>query len=275
MGDAQQELWAPREIPPAGELAWELTTLSVFVRTDAAGELLLASRLKPTGREAPEAGAEAPGGQADDLEWRRWALKAAPRKIQLAPLFPDLAVVVKPETSFVLHVDAQTKVYLRCPLWVRVEALNGKATTITELPTAELSKTWFGTFTEGELCYWISSGMRTGIEADAGRPYLAICPLKIANKSREPLKVEKLCLRVGGLSLFLKDRQLWSDEVTIDYRGSESISQIRAAGRAPAEARDGVMLSGPREAAKASFVAKTFIPLRSLSGFGLSLAGER
>ena len=205
----------------------------------------------------------------ESLTWSRWALKENYKKIKFTPVFPDRPVVVKPESSFMLTPKAQAKIYVRCPLWVRIELIKTENLIVEEIPTVVLSNTWFGTFTEGDICYWISSSARRQIPDDTSRKFLALCPIFITNGSNEELKVEKICLRVGGLSLFDYKEQLWSDLTSITFRGSNNVSQIKFLGKEPVEASSASLICSPRETAKKSLFAKTFISIKGLSGLGL------
>jgi hypothetical protein len=218
--------------------------------------------------DSDEAATEAPNALPENITWSRWALESACQEIRLVPLFPDRPVVVKPESAFRVTTGAQARIYVRVPLWVRIEPAIPESMPLVEIPTIVLSNTWFGTFTNGELCYWISSGARMQIEPDPSRPFLAICPIQIINRADEELYVEKLCLRVGKLSLFNQGGQLWADETRIIHKGGDEASRIEISGRAPREAGEAELVSPPREADKNGFAARTFTTLKDLPGLG-------
>lgn len=205
----------------------------------------------------------------DGIFWSRWPLKIDNRIIQLTPLLPDRAVVIKPESSFRIIKNEQVHVYARVPVWVQMNVINSQAIHIIDIPSAVLSNTWFGSFLEGELCYWISSGLRQRIEMDTRRPHMVICPILLVNHSEEELLIEKICLHVDNLSIFIFNKQLWSDETQIEYKGSEQISQITVSGKAPSESASAVLITSPRNPVKESFVAKTFSSLKDLPGLGI------
>ena len=70
---------------------------------------------------AEELDAASPGEPPDEADWSRWVLKDSPSSLRFSPLFPDRPVVVKPEYPFLLTSRAEARIYVRCPLWVRVE----------------------------------------------------------------------------------------------------------------------------------------------------------
>ena len=203
--------------------------------------------------------------------WSRWSLAFETPVIKLVPMFPDRPLVVKPEESFRLVKDVQTRINARVPIWVGIDVVQGDSTVrLVEIPTAVLSKTWFGTFTEGEACYWISSGLRNKIEPDPLRPFQAICPIQLVNSSDEELLIEKICLRVVNLALFFDGDQLWSDETRIVFKGKDEISDISVSAKPPSEAPDAVRMMEPRSPMKKGFTAQTFATLKDLPGLGVA-----
>ena len=197
-------------------------------------------------------------GEADLSDWSRWALGSRAESIRLVPMFPDKSVVVKPESPFRLRPGVEARIYVRVPLWVGVQLTSDKSKVLTEIPSATLSLTWFGNPHEGELCYWISSSARREAIADPKRAHLAICPVQLKNSSSEDLLVEKLCLRVRWLSLYLQNEQLWANETKVAYRGGADMSQVSVSSGAPKEAIDATLIGHPRNLIKKSFSMRTF-----------------
>lgn len=214
---------------------------------------------------ASENGSELP----ENITWHRWSYKSEKPLLHLKPIFPDRPVVVEPEAAFRIAEDVRVKIYVRVPVWLNIVLEGNTSTSLMEIPTVILSNTWFGTFTEGDLCYWISSGARREIEPDPSRPYLAICPLLLIDNSPEDLDVQKICLRVANLSLFIHEDHLWADETKINFKGETEVAQIEVTGTAPQEARGAKLIATPREVMKKAFAARTFSTLRDLPGLGL------
>ncbi len=208
----------------------------------------------------------------ENATWSRWALKKEHPSVRITPLFPDRPIVVKPESPFKVNLGVQARIYTRVPIWIKFELVNRESTKLLEIPTVVLSNTWFGSFMEGELCYWISSGARREIEPDPNRSYLAICPIQLINKSEDDLLVEKICIRVSNLSLFYDGQQLWSDETKVIYKGVEGTSQIEFSGKPPAEAPSVELIASPRYPVKKSLMAHTFASLKDLPGMGILIS---
>jgi hypothetical protein len=206
-----------------------------------------------------------------NLEWQRWAYRQKNPRIEINPVFPDRPVLVKPENSFTVVENARVRIFVRVPIWIRIKLIGKPDTQLIEIPVITLSNTWFGTFQEGDLCYWISSGARLTTKSDPARPYLAICPLELIDRSPVDLHVEKICLRVEYLSLFYDNAQLWAGETQMIYKGKSEISEINYKQTTPKEARNAKLLMQARIKVNKSITAKTFSTIKDLPGFGLLL----
>lgn len=252
--------WRAHELPEDEDLRLRVGPLRIrLVRSS--GEVWLAHA---RGEEGPDA---APLGD-DAVEWHRWAVPAAVTGVRLVPVFPDRPLVAEPEDTFHLVRGARVRVYVRVPLWVRLELEGTDGSHLTELPSVVLSDTWFGDFMEGELCYFLPTTARRELLPEHFEEHLVVCPLQLSNTSEDELTVEKLALRVPHLTLFRRGRELWADETRVRYQGDEAGSAIRMSHTPPSEASDATLLTPPRTPVERGFRARTFSRLKSLSGFG-------
>jgi len=270
--------WGHREIPDGRTVAMRIGPRDVRIRAEH-GEVWVAHApaVLPGGGEAGR-GTEGQGGedplQAGEGDWARWATPAGEREVFLRPAFPDRSLVLEPERPFRLLPGAEARVFVRVPLWVRVELLlrkdPGGSLVLTEFPVLPLSDTWWGGFMDGELAYWLPTTARRRMRSDLFAPYLGVCPLSMTNQSAGHLAVEKLTLRVAHLSLFAHEDHLWADEATVTYQGEgEGEGRvIEVSGRPPPEAEGGRLLTPPRAPVGRSFRARTFQRLKSLPGMG-------
>lgn len=202
-----------------------------------------------------------PSSGKQQAEWSRWALKKPSPSLNIVPVFPDRSVVVQPENPFWLLPGVQVRVYVRVPIWVSLRLPARENRLLAELPSVVLSLTWFGTPTEGELCYWISSSARRTPASDNGQEHLAICPLQLKNTSNEDLSVQKICLRVKWLALFERDGRLWSNETKVQFRGAADASHVQVQSGPPGEAAGAELISPAREGFKRGSVLRTFFEL--------------
>lgn len=214
-------------------------------------------RVQP-GREPIDPGTE-PG------EWTRWATGDREiGEVELRPSLPDRPVVVEPDQSFHLLPGARARIYVRVPVSVAVVAPSVSPRPLVELPTEQLSDTWWGDFLAGELCYYLPISARRRIGEEHFLPHAAVAPLDLRNRADEDLTVEKLALRVTHLGIFQTDAGLWTDETRVRYRGEILGSDLEMAGHPPEEAGEARGVSAPRTPLARGFRARTFARLRGL-----------
>lgn len=203
----------------------------------------------------------------ESLVWSRWALKKDQASITLLPMMPDRQVVVRPEYPFMLSPRAEVRIFTRIPTWVGIMSNDIKNHKLTEIPTVTLSKTWFGDFLDGVLCYWLSTTARREVDLSLMQPHLALSTLHIRNDSSDDLKIEKLTIRVERLSVFTLHDNLWTDEMEIRFMGEEQNSDITMTGRPPSEAKGAKLISSPRNPVRKSIAERTFSMLKEIPGF--------
>lgn len=257
--------WEEHDLPVDDLCRWSLGPLRLFcLRTR--NELRVAFEYAPGDREHEEASTP----PVDELPWSRWAIERQSWKIRFSPVLPNLPVVMRPERPFHVTRGSQARIYIRIPIWLRLELVTEAAVTLTEIPTVVLSKTWFGTFTEGDLCYWLAIKARRELSGDLFRPHLAMCPLLVINASpTETLNVEKLSMHVEQLSIYRQDGRWWADESRVVYAGEEKFSRIDVGREPPREAPGARLVTPPRLPGRKTFVGKTFQALKTLPGLGV------
>jgi hypothetical protein len=198
-----------------------------------------------------------PADPPADIKWSRWAGKEDANTITLSPVFPDRPLVVQPEYPLRISPKAQIQVYSRIPLWVRISTTHDGYKLI-EVPTVRVSRTWFGTPLEGELCYHAATKARRSLSEINPRPYLISCPISIINKSSEGLDFENFCYRVERLSIFEHEGVLWADETQIFYNGEDLNSDIIMSGKLPGSVQQKDLLTEPRSKNPSSIATRTF-----------------
>lgn len=261
--DAEAPIWGDRPLPGRGETTrlgfgpltiWlRVVQNELWVSWTRAGEHVEPQRDLPA-----------------EPAWSRWALQEAQTLLRILPVFPDRPLVVKPEHPFTLVRRASARIYMKVPVWVRIEALDargGNRTLLTEIPTVALSDTWWGDFQDGELAYWLTTKGRREITPDLFRPHVVVSAVQLDNRSDDDLQVEKHALRVENLSIYEKDGRLWAEEVRIEYNGEDEGADIRMDDVPPDEAKGAREISPARFQGR-SLKARTFARLKALSGWG-------
>lgn len=257
------DLWGERRAPAPGEtVRLEVGPLAIWLRG-------VENELWVTHERSPDGGG-APGSLPAHPSWSRWALPTDHKWLRVSPILPDRSLVVKPEHAFTLVSRAEARIYMRVPVWVRLEVMaapGGPRTTLTEIPTLQLSDTWWGDFSGGELAYWFSTSGRRALSPELFEPHLVLCVVQLENRSEDDLSVEKHLLRVEHLSIFRKEGWLWAEEVQVHYHGEDEGSEILMEDLPPREAEGGEEITPARHQAR-TFRARTFARLRALTPWG-------
>lgn len=258
------DFWGEFDISGHKTFYWKIGDTHLWVKHEGK-EIFIAHQVE-NGNMQGSAGKNPPS----DISWIRWTFPKEVAAIKIRPVFPDRPVVVKPESSFNLAKKTGTQIYVRVPLWISVHTTKvDKETMILETPSVVLSNTWFGDFFEGDLCYWISSGARTQIEPDMQKSYMAISPVQLLNQSDDDLFVEKLALRLTNSTVYSDGQQLWSDQIRINYKGKDAISEVKFSGKPPKQVASAALISPPRNIEKKSLLIKTFASMLDLNSLGL------
>jgi len=227
------------------------------------GELHLA--VDPSREGTERSSSPPPGG----LEWRRWALPGPEPRLRLRPALPNRPIVIETGTPLTLLPRAQARIFVRVPLWIQIELLeDGQALILEEIPTVQLSDTWWGDQTSGELCYFQSTQARRVFSEELLTDHLAVCPLLLVNRSTLSLPVDKFSFQAPHLSLFGSRGGFWADESVVHFQDETEGVRVEITGRPPAEAQDPVRISEPRSPMSRGFSARTFQRLRMFPGLG-------
>jgi|AntRauTorcE11898_2_1112593.scaffolds.fasta_scaffold08025_3 hypothetical protein len=190
-------------------------------------------------------------------DWSRWAHKLGSGSLKILPVFPDMPLMVHSEYELKVSPQTHIQIFTRIPVWVRI-CLSKNNYVLVELPTIKLSRTWFGSPVEGELCYHATTKARRDLARVEQKPYLVSCPISITNKSEGELNFERFCFRVERLSMFEHASDLWADETEILYQGGDSHSEVIMTGKLPKGMSRKNLLTQPRKKIKVSLATRTF-----------------
>ncbi|MAS95143.1 MAG: hypothetical protein CMO55_18255 [Verrucomicrobiales bacterium] len=249
----------------AKEIRWgELDFAEADQNRVRCGDVLV--EMRRSGKEISLASRQLKDGETgeeddDSAKWTRWAVSNNSDKIQILPSLPDLPVLVNPTTPFNILPGADVRLFVRLPISVTVGVRGDLEQTLLEVPTEKLSNTWFGETDNGELCYWLEADIHTEPlpEIDAAG---AMAVLAVHNDSSETLPVERICLRVGGLTLYQADDRLVTNATVIRYQGGVQPSNVTLKNNPPREYKAAKLVNLPREAGPQNVVGRTFRSLR-------------
>lgn len=265
MATAAEGPWGETKLVVGDRRYWRVGPLGFWVRR-AEREWQVAEERYEDEAMAAAAAEPAP---PDDVAWTRWASGTVDPPVRVRPVTPDRPVVVRPAQPFRILKGGQARMYIRIPVWVRIElAVENDPLPLTDIPTVRLSNTWFGSLFEGQLCYWTETSARRSIEGLAPRPHLAVAPMFVHNKVEAELPLEKVCLHTAGLSLYADERGLWTSEVRVTNSGPGAPERMEVSEGPPEEARGARLVAEPRERQKGGMLARTVGLLSSLPGMG-------
>lgn len=183
--------------------------------------------------EAPQALQVCNESVPGNLDWGRWIVGAKPRQFVLVPQLPDRGCVVRTESALKIPPSQEATFFVSIPLWVELRLEGKPPLSLTEIPTTIRSNIWFGDTMEGELCYSLISRARRRAEEVDHPLYKAVCPVRICNRAKELLAVERFCVHVEHLNVYHGQRLLWTNEVTITFQGDDEVSKVDYSRKAP------------------------------------------
>lgn len=203
-------------------------------------------------------------------------------EVELAPLMPDRPVVIFPRVG--KKIPSGMKVLYRfvLPVTAGLYLRNGNSRSLLlELPTVSLTTTWFGDMQSGELCYGLTTGLEAAGSADpsttppegesgeyagsARSPFEAQVSIHLSNTSVTMLDFNKMSVHAEHLSLYRDETGLLTNEIFINFSGSDQVSQVKFGKRSPGGRGKVTRLSGPRVEPGTNFFKRSFSFLKSLT----------
>lgn len=190
-----------------------------------------------------------------ERKWKRWVVGEM-SELYISPRLPELPLVVKPTSELHIQSGAQVTLYVEIPLTLVCRSSEKGNDTLVEIDTEKLKKTWFGEPTNGELCYFLKTGINTELSEMSRYEHHAIAPVTIVNDANEQLNVKRLSLDMNVFNLYRGSDGYWTDHQQVKFKGSVSESQIRNLGK-PAKTSDLVLVAAGRKKFK-DIVRKSF-----------------
>lgn len=235
------DYWEARVLAVGQCTLWELGPVCLWLKR-VSDEFHLAIRRDPT--QELRAGLRRQADPPVDLEWQRFAAGASAEALRLLPVMSLRPVVVRPESPFTIPSTTQAMFYVNIPLWFRIESLRAKPVELTTIPSVDLPFSWFGTLTEGELCYALRTSARRALADAPTRVHRAICQVKIRNRSSKPLTFQHICIVTAHLSIFQAAARLWTNPISLTYQG-DALEESVVYGKRPTEQAGEVTLLTP------------------------------
>jgi len=208
----------------------------------------------------------APEKTLEEAELSRVIGKA--QDMYILPALPDRPVVLKPKTNLSILPATSYKFYAYLPATFQLFAgAVREDKKIYEKKIEQLSSTWFGETTEGELCYALYTSFDTSINADKKGHDFVICPIEVSNNSKDILEIKRLAIRGIHLSIYGNNELMMSNKVKIKYNGFESLSDIQFAKNAPSSAPNLKLIAAPRIPENNTVFKRSFQLIRHITQY--------
>ncbi|MCA9693109.1 MAG: hypothetical protein R3A51_12855 [Nannocystaceae bacterium] len=247
LGPDGAAVWGQYSLEIGARSRWQIGPLSLWIRR-AEAEWRVAS-LAGDDPLAMTVDYEAACSEPAPPQARRirCAANSESRTVTLSPALADRPVVVRPEQPVTLQPGDEVVFYVGSQLWLRID-VGEPPRMLVELPTYRLSDTWFGPSTRvGELCYASKTNARTVLAEVPGRPARALTRVRLRNRGRDNLVLERLKMPVGNLALYIgADGHHWTSQLVVQRDEDGVAAEVHVDPSAPEEAGEVSLLAGPR-----------------------------
>ncbi len=201
----------------------------------------------------------------DNAEWLTF-IGDLSNTVQSLPAFPDRPIVVKPKTALKVLPEKDVLLFIEIPLYIQFYSDTSKnENLIFECCSQELSSTWFGELDDGTLAYSLPLEISTAFEKSKHASHNIICPVRLMNDSITTLDVQRFLLRGEYLTIYKHEKDLWSNEVKIKFKGESEFSDVQYVNQAPSFVKKTVQIASPRSSKSTNVFSKSFHFFKSLT----------
>ncbi len=185
--------------------------------------------------------------------------------LHVVPALPNKAVVFRNNKNIKISAGQSASLFFRIPLSIQFYFQEIKdENRLFELPLQRLSDTWFGEPDNGEAAYSIGSNYDKSFDDVKVASWEAVAPVEIINNTTGLLDLQRLILRVEEFSLFLKNKQLLSNHVAIEFRGQENAGSVNLTVRKELHGQKPVQMAKPRNTESKNLLRKSFYFIKNI-----------
>lgn len=183
----------------------------------------------------------------------------------VVPAFPQKAVVFRNNKNIKISAGESANLYFRIPLTMQFYFHEVKEENrLFEIPLQRLSDTWFGEADSGEPAFSIGNNYDTEFTDVKELPWEAITPVEIINNTTGVFELQRLILRVEDFSLFLKNKQLLSNYVAIEFKGPEHAGSVNLSVKKEIHGQKPHQLAKPRNIVGRNLLRKSFFFIKNI-----------
>lgn len=185
--------------------------------------------------------------------------------LHVVPALPNKSVVFRNNKNIKISAGESAKLYFRIPLGIQFYFQEVKdENRIFEIPMQRLSDTWFGEADNGEAAFSIGSNYDTEFAEIQEMPWESISPVEIINKTTSVFDLQRLILRVEDFSLFLKNNQLLTNHVHIEFTGPDHDGSVNLSVRKEIHGTKPLQLARPRTEGSRNLLRKSFYFIKNM-----------
>lgn len=180
-----------------------------------------------------------------DLNWKRCIINEKDNLVRILPSMPTRPIVVRPETQLTILPGCNARFFVSIPIWYTFIVGNNQAA--WEIPSVQLSNTWFGDPFSGLFCFALRSNAKTEYILDKLRKNIATCSILIENNSTDNFEFSRLCIHTEYLNIYQSKNTLWTNEIKVILEGEDQRSNFEITETAPKLEKNMKLLQTRRE----------------------------
>jgi len=262
-------IWNPIETAVGRCASWRMGRLELWAERYEQEWHVLA-RTAPEPEDVPSFRFCKKAEKPQSSDWRHHLLSAGDW-LHPGPAMMDRPLVVRPDRTLILMPGEKARFFISLPVWFRLMVardLGGAAAKkLSEHPTLPMPNAWFGDPVSGELCYFSEARLYLDHNQIPDSPTQAVCPLWVSNDSDRELPFERICLHTDLLGIYRGEKRLWTNEVSVLFKGSDQTTQIQTSRAAPRFDGTARLVSDPRQTNENWHFKRTFDLLKIYTGF--------
>ncbi|MBP7562707.1 MAG: hypothetical protein KA886_02870 [Candidatus Cloacimonetes bacterium] len=157
----------------------------------------------------------------------KWVFSEPYPTIYLKPVLPDKPVLTEFKNPTSVLAGEKICLYEQIPAFVEIVLKTPeKEIKLKQLSIIPEQFTWLGDPLDGELCYHDTAEAVFNDNQIDYQNGAIICPIIINNQSNYTYPLKQLVIRTEFLGICLKNNQLWTNMMKIDYIGDDKENPI-------------------------------------------------
>jgi len=185
--------------------------------------------------------------------------------LHVVPAFPNKSVVFRNNKNIKISAGQTASLFFRIPMTIQFYFQEVKDENwLFEVSMQRLSDTWFGEADNGEPAFSIGSNYDKTYDTVLPNAWEAMVPVEIINNTVNLLDLQRLILRVEDFSLYLRNNQLLSNHVSIEFKGQENAGSVNLTTRKELHGQKPVLIARPRGSETKNLLRKSFFFIKNI-----------